>query len=155
MPSFFNRSVLARLAVALLAAGSIASIGSTPATADPIEDQTTIDLINQARAAVHACPLVLNIAVDDIAKNWAGTMANVGVLSHNMVPFVGRNISGENVGYGADIFQVNNLFLGSPIHYANMVNPTFTSVGVGVTHLGARTWVTYDFLSTDFVPHFC
>jgi uncharacterized protein YkwD len=51
---------------------------------------------------------------------------------------------GENVGYGSDVDQVHARFMGSAGHRANILNPTYSQVGIGVVRSGGTVWVTID-----------
>jgi uncharacterized protein YkwD len=53
---------------------------------------------------------------------------------------------GENVGYGGDVNQVHAAFMASASHRANILNPAYSQVGIGVVHSGERVWVTIDFV---------
>ena len=55
---------------------------------------------------------------------------------------------GENVGVGYDVDGLMQAFVNSPAHYANLVDPDWTHVGVGVT-CGAdgRMYTTHDFMA--------
>ncbi len=52
----------------------------------------------------------------------------------------------ENVGYGGSVEQVHSLFMGSSGHRTNILNPTYSQVGIGVVRAGGRVWVTIDFV---------
>ena len=51
----------------------------------------------------------------------------------------------ENVGLNSELSDVNNMFLRSPGHRANMLNAVYDAVGIGVVQRGRYFWVTEDF----------
>ena len=53
---------------------------------------------------------------------------------------------GENVGYGGDIDQVHAALLASQGHRADILNPHYSQVGIGVVRSGGTVWVTIDFV---------
>ena len=53
---------------------------------------------------------------------------------------------GENVGVGGSIAALHDAFVKSRLHYENLVEPDFDSIGVGVVVRGGRIWVTENFL---------
>lgn len=53
---------------------------------------------------------------------------------------------GENVGTGPDVGSIMNAFVASPGHYANIVDPEFTHIGVGVVWDGNRMYTTHRFM---------
>lgn len=53
---------------------------------------------------------------------------------------------GENVGTGPDVGSIMQAFIASPGHYANIVDPEFTHVGVGVVWDGNRMYTTHRFM---------
>ena len=55
---------------------------------------------------------------------------------------------GENVGVGYDVDGLMQAFINSPAHYANLVDPAWTHVGVGVTIGGdGRMYTTHNFMA--------
>lgn len=53
---------------------------------------------------------------------------------------------GENVGTGPDVGSIMDAFVASPGHYANIVDPEFTHIGVGVVWDGNRMYTTHRFM---------
>ena len=53
---------------------------------------------------------------------------------------------GENVGTGPDVGSVMSAFIASPGHYANIIDPEFTHIGVGVVWDGNRMFTTHRFM---------
>ena len=50
------------------------------------------------------------------------------------------------MGFGPSVGTINTALVNSPGHYANMVNPSFTHVGIGVVITpDGRVWVSQVF----------
>jgi hypothetical protein len=77
-------------------------------------------------------------------------MAAAGAISHN--PRLGNDVVadwvklGENVGSGASPDVIQQAFVTSTHHYVNLVDATFTKVGIGVVEAGNTIYVTVDFM---------
>jgi hypothetical protein len=81
-------------------------------------------------------------------------MASTGVLSHS--PDLAAGISanwlklGENVGTGPNNSAIWTAFVNSAHHYANIVDPDFNRVGVGVAYAGnGAQWTTQRFMQVS------
>ena len=149
-----RRTRVAAIAVALAATISGFLAGAAPARADGVnsgDEAQFVSLINQLRASVGAGPLSVDSRLTDIARSWSSNMVTTG-LHHNpnlaaQAPG-GWTMLGENVGFGPSVPQLQSAFTASAHHYANMVQPQFTSIGVGVVESGGTLWVTEDFMAT-------
>lgn len=107
-----------------------------------------LDQLNGVRASVGLPPLALEAGLVDSARAQAGRIASSGSLFHqDLHPLLGMwGTAGENVGYGPDVEVVHGALVASPGHYANMVNGSFTHVGVAVsTSADGRVWVAQVF----------
>lgn len=83
------------------------------------------------------------------AVAWSNHMADEGRLSHSVLPEgvpEGWRILGENVAYAGSVAQAMATLEASPPHRANLLNPAFTSIAIGVVERDGRVWVTEVFL---------
>jgi hypothetical protein len=138
------RGVRVSVAVAVLVLGTAGPSGGR--TSDEME---LLALTNEVRASVGAAPLALDGALSAVAGTWSSTMAIAGAISHNpslKVQVPGFRLLGENVGRGDSVEIVHDLLVASPAHYANITNPRFTTVGLGVVRSGRTFYVTQVFL---------
>jgi hypothetical protein len=111
--------------------------------------------INDLRTGQGLAPLQLDPELTGLAQGWAQHMADTGILSHT--PDLTANVStswtklGENVGYGPknDLIWIG--FLNSPKHYANLVDPAYTHVGIGVAFRGGTEFVAHRFMAAGSV----
>jgi uncharacterized protein YkwD len=109
---------------------------SSPAA---VAEDAALLLTNQLRASRGLGPVAPDATMTAFAQNWSVTMSQSG-FRHSGGPYV------ENVGWlrGASSAEaaalgLHNAFLASPAHLANMVNPAWTTAGVGV-HTDGSTW---------------
>ncbi len=106
--------------------------------------------INLLRTTLGMPALVVSDQLTQVATSWAQQMAAEGHISHN--PDLSTLVSGwshlaENVGSGWDVLGLMQAFVDSPGHYANLVNPAYTRVGVGVAHgADGALFTVHDFM---------
>lgn len=139
----------------------LASIGLTPASAQAQsapDEATFINLINQVRAGQGLPPLIQNGELTSLARSWAqaqrdGVCPGDDYICHANPLDTGVTQSwsklGENVGTGPNVNDVMDAFIASPGHYANIVDPAFTHIGVGVVWDGARLYTTHRFMALN------
>ncbi|MGN6243003.1 MAG: CAP domain-containing protein [Motilibacteraceae bacterium] len=136
---------------------------STP-TSTPTPRQTTsptsardafvarvLQLVNAQRTSHGLRPFTLSSCAGRYAQPWADHLAAAGALSHQSLTTVmtscGAHTAGENVGYttlGADDLVAR--WMASAPHRANILNPAFTSIGLGATRASGRWYGVQDFL---------
>jgi Cysteine-rich secretory protein family len=104
----------------------------------------------------------VNVTLADVARGWAEKMrvASVAVgtedclISHNpnlrtAVPLKWKKL-GENVGCGdVGVEGLHAAFVNSPKHYANIIDPAFDSIGIGIVYAGDVMFVTEQFMDAD------
>ncbi len=107
-----------------------------------------ISKINALRSSVGVAGLAPNAELNNYARWWTKQMADSGNFSHSDIGslFDPWSTVGENIGYGPSVTSVFNALVASTGHYNNMVDPRFTSVGVGayVDSIG-RIWTAHVF----------
>jgi hypothetical protein len=140
--------------LALLLSVSVAADG--PSRFDEDAEAQVLSALNHSRAEAGAPALKLDPALRDAARKHSMLLAQRNVLSHQ---FAGEpsltdrlravgvffTAASENVGINSSLDDVNSMFLRSPGHRANMLNPGYDAVGIGVVHRGRDYWVTEDF----------
>jgi len=131
--------------LAALTAVAVMALGACT----PDEDHAA-DLLNQSRNANGQPSLPVNVDLYLKASAWSNQLANDGYLHHsNLADGNGYNWYrlGENVGYGYSLEQVQNAFMNSPGHRANILDGGFNRIGVGVTRTpDGRYWVVQEFM---------
>ncbi|MGF1599830.1 MAG: CAP domain-containing protein, partial [Acidimicrobiales bacterium] len=130
-------------------------IAQSPAGASPASDEGTfVALINDYRASNGLPALVVDNQLTGLARQWAGNMAARDTLDHAGDLSVGVStdwdVLGENVGVHSvhDLTALFQAFVASPGHRANLLDPRFDYVGVGVVHgPDGKIWTTHRFRS--------
>lgn len=115
-------------------------------------DQELINQMNGSRASAGLRPLVPNATLTFKAAGWSQYMANVNQLVHSNLAdgnnYQWRSLA-ENIGSFPDTFSmgaVNNTFMNSAPHRANILNGAFNYVGAGIVFQNGRMWVTEEFM---------
>ena len=147
--------------------------GSAPApVVPPAAPATTLggyalNQVNAARAAYGFAPLVLDAAISAVAASHANDQAVNGYFSHTglngstrdsrlRAGGVSYSQSGENQCYYVGMSQQATLdwchrqFMAEPYpghwnHIANILDPSFTRMGVGIATVGGKTIITWNF----------
>ena len=134
--------------------GAVALHGFVPASASSTGDESCfLSAINAARSAEGTAPLAIQADLLRISRVWSQTMATDGQLFHDpnltkLAPASWQAL-GENVGMGPTCDALVQAFMNSPEHRRNILDPAFTTVGVGVVDAAdGPVWVTEDFMGT-------
>lgn len=142
------RRVIALLIVLMFVLGFAA-----PLSADAVSDEERfVELINELRASQGLGQLEIDPELTQLARSWTTSLSNTGQLSHSPDLAVGLTQSwtklGENVGVSPEdeISRLFEAFINSPSHYANIVDPAYNSIGVGVVFRDGRMWTTHRFM---------
>ena len=122
--------------------------------AEPAAEAQFLTRINALRASVGVAPLTIDPKLTNVARDWSEKMSSGTGLAHNPslrsiidgITSVWRKL-GENVGWGTSVAQLHDALVNSPHHYANLIDPDFRAVGIGVVVKGADMWVTQDFIA--------
>lgn len=113
------------------------------------DEDTIVQLVNEARWAEGKPGLIRNPALDAVALAWAQQMAASNTMSHNpnytvQVP-AGWSTVGENVAYGQrSAAQLHQAWMDSPGHRANILG-NYTDIGVAYIDAGGTTWAVENF----------
>lgn len=119
-----------------------------------------LELINRERADAGLAGLKFDEEATEIAVRWTREMALAGRLSHNRAYLNRESMErlnattvGENVAFADSVDEIHSLFMESPPHRANILNPDFQLVGVGaVRSSGGELYLTEDFLTRRAAP---
>lgn len=120
------------------------------AGADTVSDEAVfVSKINDLRAGKGLAPLQVNANLVAKARAWSGGMAAAGRIWHSTlsdgITEDWRKL-GENVGMGGSVDGLHTAFVNSPAHYANLVDPSFTHIGIGIVTQGNTIFVTEMFM---------
>ena len=126
---------------------------------DEAAEQKIFQLLNQARTQRGLPVLQQNAQLQEAARSHSQLMAARQILSHQFrgeAPARDRlaetglhfDSDGENVGLNQTATGAHQGFMHSPPHRANILNPDYNAVGIGVVARGGNIWVTEDFART-------
>jgi uncharacterized protein YkwD len=113
------------------------------------EEATHLQAVNQFRTANGAPALQWDEGVYQKAHDWSQHLADAGKLSHsNLADGVpdGWHRLGENVAMASTLDAAMNALENSPPHRANLLNPAFDRVAIGVVHQNGLYWITETFV---------
>ena len=150
------RKAISGLAAALVVAGTLAVL-SPPAGAvnDPGAEGDFVARTNSLRASKGLPGLTVNGTLAAKARNWAEHMAAVGAISHSNLadgaPAEWQRL-GENVGRGPSVDSIHSALVASPDHYANLTDPGFQTIGVGVVNANGTYYVAEVFMESASQP---
>ena len=104
-----------------------------------------IALINGERASQGLPALSVDGTLMSNAQIWSDYMATSNVFYHS-----GQNV-GENIAAGQDSpGAVMSAWIGSPGHYANILDPSYTRIGAGSSYSSSSTYGHY--WTVQFLP---
>jgi uncharacterized protein YkwD len=124
---------------------------------DSQAEQQILELANRSRRQAGAPPLTLDSGLSRAARVHAQAMLEAHQLSHQ---FNGESSlpqrlaaatqlqldqEGENVALDMDPAEAEQHLMLSPPHRANLLNPAYNVVGMGVIRSGDRLYVVQDF----------
>lgn len=117
-------------------AGVVPVTGTTTTLAVPTYADRVLALSNRERTVRGLRPLAPSACAAGFARSWAAALSRAGVLSHQPLRPVlstcrARQV-GENVAFGSVTpEQLVAMWMASPGHRANLLQPAFTHLGVG------------------------
>jgi len=124
---------------------------------DSQAEQQLLDLANRSRQQAGAPPLTIDSGLTDAARVHAQAMLEARQLSHQFhgEPSLPQRLAaatqlqldqeGENVALDMGPAQAEQHLMLSPPHRANLLNPAYNVVGMGVVRSGDRLYVVQDF----------
>jgi hypothetical protein len=113
------------------------------------DEQRLVNLINAERAAVGVPELIVVPDLVAGAEGQAARMADAGTIFHNQNLgdiTSGWQMLGENVGMGGTVDGLHQAFMNSSGHRANILNPAYDGVGVGVVWKAGIPYVSEVFM---------
>jgi uncharacterized protein YkwD len=140
----------------------VAPTTSPPATtnAATLIAQDLFQRLNAERKARGLKELTLDPSLANMALDWSRHMAATGVFAHrdlaaaSGLPGIAKYAAlGENIawaeGFQSEALQLHKGWMQSDGHRANMLQPGFDAVGIGVVCANGRAWATEDFGRLD------
>jgi hypothetical protein len=149
-----TRRIVASFAVMMLLGSIAVLLPARSAQADVVNEWLT--RVNGLRSSLGLTPLQLDGEQSGLAQRRAEINAAADKLAHepDLTAGVSENWTklGENVGTGPSVDLIWDAFLKSPKHYANLSDPAFTHIGVGVAYQGTKQYVTHRFMALGAAP---
>ena len=120
-------------------------------------EQELLELANESRQQAGAPPLALDEGLSQAARIHAQAMLTARQLSHQFdgEPSLPHRLAattslkldqeGENVALDYDAEHGHQHLMLSPPHRANLLNPAYNVVGLGVVRSGDRLYIVQDF----------
>lgn len=113
-----------------------------------------VQLTNEARARSNEGALSLDPELSKAARVHTREMVRRDLLYHTVESDLRHRVTrwstlGENVGVGGTVESLQDAFMNSPPHRANILYTPYRHVGVGVKEAAGRMWVTVLFESTS------
>jgi uncharacterized protein YkwD len=124
-----RRTVRGLCGAGVLGVVMLICIGCTP------EQMAAADAVNANRREAALGELLVSPALIDKAQAWADDLARRHTLEHSTLSDgapEGWLKLGENVGSGPSIEAIQQGFMASPAHRANVLDPQFNWIGTGV-----------------------
>lgn len=128
------------------AASTTPALPAIPAvTALTGDEQQMVDMINQERIAAGVSPLKVDLRLASVAQAKANDLKANNYFDHTspvygspwaMMQQVGLNVqwAGENISGNDSVAGSMAALMQSPGHRANILDPRFTAVGVGIAY---------------------
>ena len=112
-------------------------------TALTADEQKMVNMINQERIAAGVSPLKVDLRLASVGRTKANDMKTNNYFSHTsptygspwaMMKLAGLPVgwAGENIGKTQSVESAMAGFMNSPGHKANILDPRFTHVGIGI-----------------------
>ena len=112
-------------------------------------------LLNRKRVANDVARLRLDKHLSRVSRKHTTEMIGADALEHTPIATLAERVTnwielGENIGRSTESLRnILRAMMGSPVHRANILNPTFTYVGVATARSGGRLWATITFEARD------
>ncbi|MEF3307162.1 CAP domain-containing protein [Paenibacillus sp. GYB003] len=111
------------------------------------EELQMVELVNKARQEASLSPLTVDAPLSEVARLKSEDMAEHNYFSHQSPtygsPFemmsqfnISYSSAGENIACNQTVQGAHETLMNSPGHRENILNPTFTHIGVGIVDGG-------------------
>lgn len=140
-----NTTLLTKLLVSCMAAGlALLMTACLSSGQGSVLSEMNADRSSNGRRALPS-----HATLDAKAQRWAEKLARDNALSHSTLtdgaPGCWESL-GENVGYGPSVPSIQDAYMHSAGHRANILNTRWDYVGVGHARRGERTFTVQVFM---------
>ncbi|MFN2615124.1 MAG: CAP domain-containing protein [Actinomycetota bacterium] len=134
-----------------ISVGGIATAPSALAYTPTGTEGMMFKMTNASRAHYGRAPLRLNWSLSYLAHKHSAAMAAKGTIFHtsnlgSALSSYSWTIAGENVGVSPNLTLLEQAFMASPAHRANILNSRYKTAGVGAVWHNGVVYVTVEFL---------
>jgi uncharacterized YkwD family protein len=117
-----------------------------------------LNLVNEERKAAGLQPLKLNLELTEVARLKSQDMIDNNYFAHDSPtygsPFemmrqfgISYRTAGENLAMHPSVHSAHQGLMNSPGHRANILNPSFTEIGIGIRRKGnGQYYITQMFI---------
>jgi uncharacterized protein YkwD len=137
-----------RLPIVVVVVAVLVAVTASPAIADDVPRRDRMQrLLNQTRRNHGLAVFRLNRDLSHFAWRHSRGMAERNRLYHtndlySVVRAYHPSTWGENVGAAGTVRRIRTLWMQSAGHRANILNPRFRRIGIGVVKARGLVWVT-------------
>ena len=160
IPSAALRCIAALVVVALLAPTAAQSAPATVVLGRTCWDYNATELLlarllNRKRTTRDIAKLRLDKHLSRVSRKHTSEMISADAFEHTPIATLAERVTnwielGENIGRSTEkLRHVIRQMMDSPVHRANILNPTFTYIGVGTKRSGGMVWATITFEARD------
>lgn len=120
-----------------------------PMTLDEAGEMAMVNLVNRARTEAGLNPLAIDPELTAVSRAHSEEMFRLGYFAHTS-PETGNSgdrlnaagvtylVAGENLAFAPSVATAHTRLMQSPDHYANIMNPNFTRIGIGIVEAENR-----------------
>ncbi len=116
-----------------------------------------VNLVNNERAKAGLQPLAVDAKLSQMARVKSKDMADNNYFSHTSPtygsPFdmmkkfgISYRTAGENIALNSSVEKAHTALMNSEGHRANILNPKFTHIGIGIVSKGGSLYFTQEFI---------
>lgn len=124
---------------------TVTSTASASSASTSTDEKRAFDLLNADRASNGLKALKFNSQLTNLGEKYAQDMINRNFFSHTnpegQSPFdrmkqagISYSYAGENIAINSNVTTAEQAFMNSSGHRANILNTTYTEVGIGVRY---------------------
>ena len=122
------------------------------------QEREMVEYVNQERAKAGLAPLQVDLDLARVARIKSQDMVDNGYFDHNSPtygsPFemmrsfgISYRAAGENIAKNRSVIGAHTALMNSEGHRANILNPNFTHMGIGIVENGGMVTVTQMFIA--------
>lgn len=122
------------------------------------QEREMVEYVNQERTKAGLAPLQVDPDLARVARIKSQDMVDNGYFDHNSPtygsPFemmrsfgISYRAAGENIAKNRSVIGAHTALMNSEGHRANILNPNFTHIGIGIVESGGMVTVTQMFIA--------